>query len=291
MMADIDTPDKMAESADDPRLSSKLMNPRALAAIGRLVAIMAQLRDPDRGCAWDRAQTFASIAPYTIEESYEVADAIAQHDLPQLCDELGDLLLQVIFHARMAEEAGAFDLADVAAAIVAKMERRHPHIFGPQKDDSRARTADEVAQAWEAIKAAEKPRVSAFDGVATALPALLRADKLGRRAARVGFDWPDAAGARAKVIEELDELAAARTPAEREEEMGDLLLATASLARHMGIDPETALRLANGKFERRFRAMEAAAGEAFATLPPAAKDALWAQAKSTAHSGGTVHLA
>jgi len=279
-MPEISAPDKPVRSADDSQRDSAAMTTRALTGVSRLVAIMARLRDPDHGCAWDRAQNFASIAPYTIEEAYEVADAVAQGDWPALCDELGDLLLQVIFHAQMAQEAAAFDLADVADAIVAKMERRHPHIFGPQGGGAAARTAGEVAHAWEAIKATETPRASALDGVAHALPALLRADKLGRRAARVGFDWPDAAGARAKLIEELDELAAAATPAEREEEMGDLLLAAASLARHMGIDPETALRLGNAKFERRFRAMEAAAGEAFAALPADAKEALWARAKA-----------
>lgn len=285
-MPEIRAPDKTIQPANDIRSDGAAMNTRALTGVRRLVAVMARLRDPHHGCAWDRAQNFASIAPYTIEEAYEVADAIAQGDLPALCDELGDLLLQVVFHARMAQEMGAFDLADVADAIVAKMERRHPHIFGPQGGGSAARTAGEVAHAWEAIKATETPRASALDGVAHALPALLRADKLGRRAARVGFDWPDAAGARAKLIEELDELAAAATPAEREEEMGDLLLAAASLARHMGIDPETALRLGNAKFERRFRAMEAAAGDAFAALPADAKEALWAQAKTDEHDRG-----
>jgi len=278
-MPEISAPDKPVRSADDSQRDSAAMTTRALTGVSRLVAIMARLRDPDHGCAWDRAQNFASIAPYTIEEAYEVADAVAQGDWPALCDELGDLLLQVIFHAQMAQEAAAFDLADVADAIVAKMERRHPHIFGPQSDSADALDDVEVAHAWEAIKATEKPRTSALDGVATALPALLRADKLGRRAARVGFDWPDAAGARAKLLEELDELAAAG-PDTREEEMGDLLLAAASLARHMDIDPETALRLANAKFERRFRAMEAAAGEAFAALPADAKEALWARAKA-----------
>ena len=220
--------------------------------LAHLVAIMARLRDRAHGCPWDLAQTFATIAPYTIEEAYEVADAIALSDMPGLCEELGDLLLQVVFHARMAEEVGAFDLADVIAGIVGKMERRHPHIFG----DAGARSADEVVQAWEAIKAAEKPRASAMDGVARALPALMRADKLGRRAARTGFDWPDVAGVRAKVLEELDELADAPDAESRHEEVGDLLFSVANLARHLGVDPEDALRAANAKFERRFRAVE-----------------------------------
>lgn len=234
---------------------------------------MARLRDPVYGCAWDRAQNFATIAPYTIEEAYEVADAIATADMNALCEELGDLLLQVVFHAHMAEEIGAFDLADVAAGIADKMERRHPHIFG----DAGERTADEVADAWETIKAAEKPRASALDGVALALPALMRAEKLGRRAARLGFDWPDARGARRKVIEELEELAAAPDARSRDEEMGDLLLAVANLARHMTIDPEDALRRANAKFERRFRAIEQLPG--FVEMSAQAKEAAWTAVK------------
>ena len=247
----------------------------AAAALDRLAAIMARLRDPETGCAWDREQTFETIAPYTIEEAYEVADAVAARDLAGLCEELGDLLLQVVFHARMAEEAGAFDLADVARGIADKMERRHPHIFG----DARTRSLAQVADAWEAIKAAEKPRASSMDGIARALPALLRADKIGRRAARAGFDWADAAGARTKLAEELDELAAAKGNAARADEMGDVLLAAANLARHMGVDPEAALRDANDKFERRFRAMELAGGSAFSALDADAKDALWRDVK------------
>ncbi len=241
-----------------------------LPAFARLVAVMRTLRDPQAGCDWDRAQTFASIVPYTIEEAYEVADAVARGDMAELKEELGDLLLQVVFHAQMATDAGLFDLGDVAAAIADKMERRHPHIFAG---------ASEAAD-WETVKAAEKPRAGALAGVAAALPALMRAEKLQRRAARVGFDWPDAAGPRAKVAEELAELAAAATDAERAEEGGDLLFAVVNLLRHSGVDPETALRGANAKFERRFAAMEATAGDAFPTLDLAAKDALWDAAKA-----------
>jgi ATP diphosphatase len=242
-------------------------------ALARLVAVMDRLRGPG-GCEWDRAQDFASIAPYTVEEAHEVADAIARGDMADLREELGDLLLQVVFHSRMAAEAGHFDLADVAEGIVAKLERRHPHIFGGWVGYV---SADAVAAGWEAMKAAEKPRASALDGVALGLPALMRADKISRRAARTGFDWPDAAGARAKVMEEIAELDAARTPADRAEEAGDLLLAIVNWLRHLDIDAETALRLATTKFERRFRAIEAAPG--FADLPLADKEILWQAAK------------
>ncbi len=246
---------------------------RAAHGLRRLARIMARLRDPVRGCPWDREQDFASIAPYTIEEAYEVADAIARGDLADLRDELGDLLLQVVFHARMAEEAGAFDLADVAEAICAKMERRHPHIFG----DTAAETAEAVLANWEAIKAAEKPRASVLDDVPLALPALTRAEKLQKRAARTGFDWPDATGPRAKIAEELAELDAAADDAARADELGDLLFAVVNLARHLKIDPEAALRAANIKFETRFRAIEATPG--FADMDLDAKDALWRAAK------------
>lgn len=249
-------------------------------ALLRLVAIVARLRDPVDGCAWDRAQTFATIAPYTVEEAYEVAQAVVDDDMAALKDELGDLLLQVVFHSRIAEEAGAFDLADVAKAISAKMERRHPHIFGPDDPDTQARWADEVADAWEVIKADERTGGSALDGVASALPALMRADKLGKRAARVGFDWDNAAGARTKVLEELDEVTMAMTQAEREEELGDLLFAAVNFARHLRIDAEVALRKANAKFERRFKAMETIAGGCFAALPAEAKEALWTRVKA-----------
>lgn len=242
--------------------------------IERLVAIMARLRDPERGCEWDTVQTFATIAPYTIEEAYEVADAIERGDLNDLKDELGDLLLQVVFHSRIAEEAGAFTLTDVIASISDKMERRHPHIFGD--------AANGGHHLWEQIKAEEraaKPDSSALAGVALGLPALLRAEKLQKRAARIGFDWPDASGARAKIDEEVAEVEAAAAD-EIEGEIGDLLFAVVNWARHKGIDPEAALRSANAKFERRFRSMEDAAGDAFAGLSLDAKEELWAAAKT-----------
>jgi ATP diphosphatase len=188
----------------------------SLAPLERLIAVMAQLRGPG-GCPWDREQTFATIAPYTLEEAHEVADAIARDAMDDLCEELGDLLLQVVFHAQIAADSGHFTLADVAGGIVAKMIRRHPHVFA----DEDATTAAEVRATWEEIKAAEKPRASAMDGVALALPALTRAEKLGSRAARAGFDWPDPSGPRAKIDEELAELADARTPAAVTEEAGD----------------------------------------------------------------------
>ncbi|AIT05549.1 nucleoside triphosphate hydrolase [Sphingomonas taxi] len=239
--------------------------------VERLVAIMARLRDPERGCDWDVAQTWATIAPYTIEEAYEVADAIARDDATDLKDELGDLLLQVVFHSRIAEEAGAFTLDDVVASISEKMERRHPHIFG------------DAAQSpgWEELKAAErsgKSDASALAGVAAGLPALMRAVKLQKRAARVGFDWPDADGSRVKLHEEIEEVTAA-TGDEIEDEIGDLLFAAVNWARHLGVDPETALRRGNAKFERRFRAMEAIAGESFPALSLDDKEALWQRVK------------
>lgn len=248
------------------------------AQLDRLLAIMARLRDPASGCEWDIAQTFATIAPYTIEEAYEVADAIARDDLDALREELGDLLLQVVFHARMAEEAGAFNFADVAAAIADKMESRHPHIFGGEDDAGQSRE-----ERWETRKAAEraaKGAASAMDGVALALPALMRAEKLQKRAARVGFDWPDVAGPRAKVLEELDELAAAATAEERLDEAGDLLFAAVNAVRAYGVAPEDALRQANAKFERRFRGMESLADGAFASLDLAAQEDLWQAVKA-----------
>ncbi|MGC6399521.1 nucleoside triphosphate pyrophosphohydrolase [Sphingomonas sp. FW199] len=243
--------------------------------IERLVTIMARLRDPEHGCEWDLAQDFASIAPYTIEEAYEVADACERGDMADLKDELGDLLLQVVFHSRMAEEAGHFALPDVVAGISDKMERRHPHIFGPdQRGDH---------QLWEQIKAEErgaKGATGALDGVAIGLPALLRAEKLQKRAARTGFDWPDADGPRAKVIEEIAEVDAAPTPDAVAEEIGDLLFAVVNWARHRGVDPEAALRAANAKFEGRFRLMEAMASPQFAALSLDDKEALWLRAKA-----------
>jgi ATP diphosphatase len=241
----------------------------------RLAEVMARLRDPEGGCPWDLEQDFATIAPYTIEEAYEVADAIERGDLAGLREELGDLLLQVVYHAQMAAEAGAFDLADVASGIADKMIRRHPHVFG----DVEVASAAAQTEAWEKLKAAEKPRAGALDGVALGLPALMRAQKLQKRAARVGFDWPDAQGPRAKIDEELAEIAAA--PSERHaEEIGDLLFAVVNYARHLGVDAEEALRSANAKFERRFTAMEVAGGTGFPALELDAKEALWQAAKA-----------
>jgi ATP diphosphatase len=237
----------------------------------RLVAIMRRLRDPVTGCEWDREQSFATIAPFTIEEAYEVADAIHRNDMEALADELGDLQLQVVFHSQMAEEAGHFTLDDVLGGICAKLERRHPHLFGGAAE----------TPGWEAIKAAErrqKPDESALAGVAQALPALERAQKLQRRAARTGFDWPDATGPRAKIDEELVELDAECDQAAREEELGDLLFAVVNLARHLNIDTEEALRKANRKFEARFRAIEKAPG--FSALSLDEMEALWVRAKA-----------
>lgn len=236
----------------------------SLPPMDKLLAIMARLRDPDDGCPWDLAQDFASIAPYTIEEAYEVADAIEKNDLNHLRDELGDLLLQVVFHAQMASEQDAFDFNAVADAISDKMIKRHPHIF----DTSQYRNAKTQTIAWEEQKAIERAElaakesraVSALDGVASALPALTRALKLQKRAARVGFDWPDTAPVLAKIDEEIAELTAemdaGNAPA-MAEEMGDLLFSVVNLARHLDIDPEAALRAGNDKFERRFRSLEA----------------------------------
>lgn len=246
--------------------------------LDRLLSIMERLRHPQEGCEWDREQTFETIAPYTIEEAYEVADAIAREDLRSLRDELGDLLLQVVFHARMAEELGHFAFADVAAAISAKLEARHPHIFG---DDA---SGTHQTERWETIKAAERAASgakSAIDGVAITLPALMRAEKLQKRAARVGFDWPDPTGAADKLREEMDELASA-PDAEKLEEAGDLLFAAVNLVRLNGIAPEDALRAANAKFERRFRCMEALAvqdGREFAGLPLDDQEAYWQAVK------------
>jgi ATP diphosphatase len=242
-------------------------------SIDRLRAIMKRLRDPETGCEWDVEQTFASIAPYTIEEAYEVADAIARDDLADLKDELGDLLLQVVFHSRIAEEAGVFDLDDVATAIADKMERRHPHIFGDAPGGGH--------HLWETIKAAERADKSAngaLAGVALGLPALTRAEKLQKRAARIGFDWPDASGPRAKIDEELAEVESASDHA-RAEEIGDLLFSVVNWARHLGVDAEAALRAANAKFERRFAAMEEAA-PSLAERDLATLEQLWLQAKA-----------
>ena len=246
--------------------------------IDRLLAVMARLRDPERGCEWDLAQDFSTIAPYTIEEAYEVADAIEREAMDELREELGDLLLQVVFHARMAEERGLFAFDDVAEVISAKMEARHPHIFGP-KMKSTDDQMDEVR--WEALKAKEreaKGQQSAMDGVARALPALLRAEKLQKRAARDGFDWPDPSGAADKLAEEAIELAEA-DDATREEEAGDLLFAAVNLVRAHGIQPEAALRAANDKFERRYRGMEDLAKGTFPSLDLDAQEALWQAVK------------
>jgi ATP diphosphatase len=245
--------------------------------IDRLRAIMAKLRDPDGGCEWDLAQDFATIAPYTIEEAYEVADAIASGDPAAICDELGDLLLQVVFHSQIAADDGLFGFDDVANAISDKMERRHPHIFG----DSRT---DDVRLQWEQIKAAERAAdgpAGALAGVAASLPALLRAQKLQDRAARVGFDWPDIDGPRDKIAEELVEVATADSDAARHEEVGDLLLAVVNYARHLGVDAESALRDANNKFARRFAAMEDRAGGSLAGLPLDAQEAHWTAVKAS----------
>lgn len=238
------------------------------------MAVMARLRDPVTGCEWDTVQTFETIAPYTIEEAYEVADAIQRGDLADLRDELGDLALQIVFHAQMAAEAGHFTLAEVLDGISDKMERRHPHIFGDDPTGGHHR--------WEEIKAAERAQKpgdpSVLAGVALSLPALERAAKLQKRAARTGFDWPDSEGPRAKILEELEEVRSASTDSEREEEVGDLLFAVVNLARFLKINPEEALRKANTKFEKRFRMIETAPD--FNALSLEAKERLWVAAKS-----------
>ncbi|MFT0859889.1 nucleoside triphosphate pyrophosphohydrolase [Ancylobacter sp. G4_0304] len=264
--------------------------------IGRLLEIMAALRTPETGCPWDLEQDFASIAPYTIEEAYEVADAIARGDLDDLCDELGDLLLQVVFHARMAQERGAFDFGDVVTAVTAKMIRRHPHVFG----EARGRGVAAVNAAWEEIKADEKrlkaerraarglpgeAKARTLDGVAVGAPALTRAVKLQAKAARVGFDWPDTVQVIDKIREEIAEVEAEIASGDRAAaagEIGDLMFALANLARHLGVDPEAALRGTNEKFTRRFAHIEEAL-EAQGRAPQDASldemEALWQQAK------------
>ena len=260
-------------------------------ALDRLLAIMAQLRDPEHGCPWDREQNFATIAPYTIEEAYEVGDAIARGDMAALKDELGDLLFQVVFYARMAEEAGLFDFAGIAVAIADKMVRRHPHVFG----DAVIVGAAAQAVAWEEHKARERAARAAaagtpesvLDGVALALPALLRAVKIQRRAARIGFDWREVPPVIAKIAEEVAELeveldAMPDGGADRariEDEMGDILFAAANLARKLEIDPEAALRHATAKFERRFRALETLAAGRGIGADLDALDALWQEVK------------
>jgi nucleoside triphosphate diphosphatase len=266
--------------------------------ITRLIEIMAALRAPATGCPWDLAQNFSTIAPYTIEEAYEVADAIERRDFDDLREELGDLLLQVVFHARMAEEAGRFGFGDVVEAITQKLVRRHPHVFG----DARGLGVEEVNALWDRIKAQEKAERAArrvidpqdarergkgaLAGVPLALPALMRAFKLQEKAGKVGFDWNDPLAVLAKIREEADEIAAALAsgePRAAQEEVGDLLFAVANLARHLGADPEAALRTANEKFERRFAYIEqalAAAGKTPEQSTLAEMDELWNEAKS-----------
>jgi tetrapyrrole methylase family protein/MazG family protein/ATP diphosphatase len=253
--------------------------------MARLLEIMARLRDPERGCPWDREQTWASIAPHTIEEAYELADAIGRGEPGHVRDELGDLLFQVVFQARIAEEQGLFGFEDVATAIGDKLERRHPHVFG----EATIGSAAEQTAAWEAHKAAERRTAGhsagALDGVTLGLPALMRAAKLGQRAARVGFDWPDVPGVLDKVREEVGELehaVAAGDDSHVREELGDLLFSIAQLARHVRVDPEGALREAGAKFERRFRHMEAELarrGLGPSDVDAAQLEAAWARAK------------
>ncbi|MEQ9563927.1 MAG: nucleoside triphosphate pyrophosphohydrolase [Woeseiaceae bacterium] len=259
--------------------------------IDKLLEVMAALRNPQGGCPWDLQQDFASVAPYTLEEAYEVADAIARDDFDGLRDELGDLLLQVVFHARMAEELQLFNFNDVAGGIVDKLLRRHPHVFGSA--DERRRGMQDGS--WESIKAAERRSASqqapsAMDGVANALPALKRAQKLGERASRVGFDWPTADGAWQKIDEELQELRGAQSSGHENaiaEELGDLLFAVVNLARHLDVDAEQALSNANRKFEGRFRSIERQVGEAgqdIRQLPLATLEDYWLRAKGERHS-------
>lgn len=276
-------------------MSGPTESPGAERPLSALLQLMARLRDPQSGCPWDVKQNFATIAPYTIEEAYEVADAIEGGDPMKLREELGDLLFQVVFHAQMAQERGWFDFAQVASSIHAKLVRRHPHVFGGE------RVADEkeLSRNWEEHKARERAasgdEVSVLADVPRGLPALVRAAKLGKRASRVGFDWPDAQGVRDKVLEELHELdaaiaaadaAAGNAPAVVEpavvEEMGDLLFALANWSRHMRFDAEEALRAANSKFERRFRVMESIARGRGVRLDGLSADqweALWQEAK------------
>ncbi|MBV8909241.1 MAG: nucleoside triphosphate pyrophosphohydrolase [Gammaproteobacteria bacterium] len=262
----------------------------AEAALTALLELMARLRDPERGCAWDREQTFASIAPYTIEEAYEVADAIERGDREHLREELGDLLFQVVFHARMAQERDWFDFAAVARSIREKLVRRHPHLFA-----GAVLAPHELVHAWERQKAAERAESAAaggsssvLAGIPRSLPALTRAEKLSRRAARVGFDWAEAQAVRAKVLEEAAEVeAASRAPLPHRgvalaEELGDLLFAIVNWSRHLQVDAEAALRAANYKFERRFETMERLAGERgrrLEKLSAAEWDRLWREAK------------
>jgi len=258
---------------------------KAQRSLARLLGIMRRLRDPTHGCPWDREQDFASIAPYTIEEAYEVAEAIARGEPRALEGELGDLLFQVVFHAQMGAERQWFDFASVAESIAGKLTERHPHVFA----DARIESAADQNRAWEEHKARERAArgesAGELDDVPLALPALARAAKLGKRAGRVGFDWPDATGVRQKIEEELREVEAVPEGqyAHRAEELGDLLFAVANWARHLEVDAEEALRLANAKFERRFRAMEKIAAEralVLKSLSPAQWDSLWNEVKT-----------
>jgi ATP diphosphatase len=256
--------------------------------IVRLIEIMARLRTPEIGCPWDLKQTFATIAPYTIEEAYEVADAIARDDMDEVKDELGDLLLQVVFHARMAEEAGHFAFEDVVLAITEKLIRRHPHVFGAARNLS----PDKVKALWEKIKAEERKgksseRASALDGIPVALPALTRAEKIQKRAAQAGFDWPDMTGVLEKISEEIAELNDANNAEDREEEFGDLLFSLVNYARRTGIDPETSLRDATAKFARRFRGVEErvrASGKPFNETSLDTLESYWQAEKSAGSS-------
>ncbi len=274
-------PGQVAEKATEKSAETLARNAAATQAV---LDVMAELRNPNGGCPWDIEQNFATIAPYTIEEAYEVADAIERNDMPALKEELGDLLFQVAFHARMAEEQGAFDFADVAQALADKMIERHPHVFS---DASDGRTADHQTVAWETLKAekrAAKGAPSLLDDVAMALPALMRAEKLTKRAARINFDWPTPEPVLEKLEEELVELKEARASGDQEnitEEMGDILFVMANLARKLKIDPEEALRRANAKFTRRFQYIETKLAEQGCTGPQPLDDleALWLEAK------------
>ena len=266
------------------------MTDKSKADIAELLAIMRRLRDPKTGCPWDLEQSFGTIAAYTIEEAYEVASAIEAGDIPGLKDELGDLLLQVVFHAQMADEQGLFAFPDVVRAISDKMIRRHPHVFAAKASEDAAKTPGAVTEAWEDIKRRERAGKPSqpeglLDDVPRALPALMRAIKLQNRAAEVGFDWPNAGFVTDKIAEETRELAeaaASADPAKIAEEFGDLLFAMANLARHLKLDPEDALRVANAKFVRRFKAIEAGLEDSGRTLEGASLDemeALWQEAK------------
>ena len=292
-----------AQATDKAKENSAEALARNAAATQAVLDVMARLRDREHGCPWDVEQNFRTIAPYTIEEAYEVADAIERENMPALKEELGDLLFQVAFHARMAEELGAFDFADVAQALADKMIERHPHVFSeapPRPGEVEAgspsgigankkveRTAEEQTQAWETLKAekrAAKGVTSLLDDVAMALPALMRAEKLTKRAARINFDWPSSTEVLAKLDEELAELKEAEASGDQEhiaEEMGDILFVMANLARKLKVDPEEALRRANAKFTRRFQYIEGKLAEAGRTGPQPLDDmeALWLEAK------------